>query len=508
MANNEVQVRVSADNSAAVSGLKQTQNAVSDFKKQAESSFASLGSRFSAIFAAAGAALGLKAIADDMGAIADKAGQLGASAEEIQRLAYAGDQAGTSIDTISKALVKANANTIAAIGGNEELNTAFASFGINAKDFVDLSLEEKLLAVAEGFQRGGSDAEKLDALMKLLGKSAVELVPLLSQGPEALSASLKDAAVVSGEAVARIDAAGDRINAVWGKAKAAGIEFLDSIVRGFQRVYIWIGTVATYLGNLPDGFKAAKEAAADFKRGADLWMNETPESKKGAATDTEALEAQSAVAKEAAKEQQKAEDDFAKLKAENDRKAEEARLKTISLKERELELTKAIARIEAEKKDRGGYMDPVRAEELRGKMLDLNKELGENREEQKREADKAADDEKKRLEKATKDAEKAAKDKAKAEKDAKKDALQTRIEGDEKKLSGLEKNNPSFTVDSLRSIGGGLAGVNYGAALSKADKQSQAIEIAKQQLETDRAILRQLEKSDRTDLGDGSFPAS
>lgn len=501
---NEVKIVVSAESTQATAGLSKAAKAVDNFKKETESKLSGLSGKLGTVFAALGGGAAVKSMLDDYGAIADTAAKLGESTDSIQKVAYAAEQGGTNLDTISKAMVKVNSTAIQAVGGNEELRAAFASLGLDAATFLDLPMEEKLAALAAGWEQGGSDAAKLDSVMKVLGKSGADLIPLLGQGAAELQKAFNDASVVSADMVSRLDATGDKLAAALAKVKSGFAQLISWGVYGVEWLTAKVGTAMVYVGNLGDGFNAAADSARHFHRAAMEDLNAIPEPKARMGTDLAALEAKDETAAKAkADAEKKAANDLAKLRADNDAKEEAARQKTLTLRQRELELTAQIAKIEETK--RRFSLTPERKEELRGQLLDAEKELAENQAEQNKEAERAHSEEHKRTQQKIKDAEKLATEKVKAERDAQREVLADKINAEQDKLAGLEKVNPSFSVDSLRSIGGGIEGVNYNAALGKVDMQRQAVDLQRQAVDKLTSIQRQLEKADRVTAGNGSF---
>jgi hypothetical protein len=487
----DVTVTIGSKNSALDTGLAKAKSAVDGFATSTSNSFKQVGGNMLAAFGVTAILAGVKSLFDEFGKVQDLSDRLGETAESLQRIGNVSELSGAGLETVAKAAQKVNGNALAAVKGNGELAEAFTTLGVNAADFVNLPLEEKLIALAGAYESAGSDAEKMDAVIKVLGKSGAELIPVLKMGSDALREEFAGAAVASDEAVSALDNAGDSIGKVFQQIKVWGAEGINFVIKRIEALGVALAVAVAYVSNLGKGFDAAKQAAADaMQAAADLQVEkdkeaqEKKESKKKNQVNTDRLAG--------IEEAKKAESEIAKLKEENAKKEHDAYLRSLSLLEKKAEIEREITKATLERDN--AKNSPLEREQAKGKILDLTKDRETINKELAREDEKAMSENSKKLAKL-------AKERIKEQLNAKKDELK----GAEKDLGGLEKAK-SFSVDSLRAIGGGIAGAHYNPSASKDDMQRQQVDLAKQTVTQLTAVVAALEAADKSvTTYDGGF---
>ena len=301
----------------------------------------------------------------------------------------------------------------------------------------------------------------------------------------------KDANVASNETVAKMKETSARVEHLTESVKAFGAEAIGWLMDRIEALGTAAAMALAFISNLGNGWEAAKKAADDtLQAAADLKVEEEA-----------AAEAKAKRQADNAKVGQKLEDDgeakqqekeLAELQAENAKKQQEYHLAHITLLQREMEIRKRIAELDADDKNAKTEADKLR---IANERYDLIKEDEKNIADlvkQQAEADKQ------RAENAKKQAE----EKARIELDAKKSDL----EKAEENLKKADKTK-GFSVDSLRAIGGGIAGVNYGLGGAKNDLQRQQVDYARQQVELLKSTVKALEaqKANISRTSDGSF---
>lgn len=113
--------------------------------------------------------------------------RLGVTIDNLASLSFAAEQAGVSTQQFEKAVETLQRRTGEAAAGIGEGAAAFAAFGINAEEFAQLDLEQKLQQLAVAFNAIGSEEEALAALQKLVEAEGLGLAVLLEQGPTAIA---------------------------------------------------------------------------------------------------------------------------------------------------------------------------------------------------------------------------------------------------------------------------------------------------------------------------------
>lgn len=176
-----------------------------------------MAGKLGAAAAAAGTALiamGTQAVSN-AGDIQEMADKTGISAERLQELGYAAADLGVDMDTVASSQAKLTKNMDAARNGTGQAGDAFKALGINVTDS-NGNLRDAREVMFEAFDalgKVGNETERDALAMKIFGRSAQELNPLIDAGSATLADLAQQArdsgAVMSNDAVAGLDAFGD-----------------------------------------------------------------------------------------------------------------------------------------------------------------------------------------------------------------------------------------------------------------------------------------------------------
>lgn len=229
---NKLERGLETNNAALVthnSKLKDLSNASNDAKEKIGAmgdGMASAGSKMTAgiTVPAAAAIAGLSALvmksvgtADEMQRLSDVTG---ISAEELQKLNYAGSALGVGLETVTGAQAKLTKSMAAASDGTGTQAEAFETLKVSATD-VNGNLRDANTVMMESFDalNGVGNETERDALaMAIFGKSAMELNPLIKAGSAGLKELTDEAeengSVISNEGVAALDTFGDSLDAM------------------------------------------------------------------------------------------------------------------------------------------------------------------------------------------------------------------------------------------------------------------------------------------------------
>ena len=197
-------------------------------------------------------AAGLKQLMNDFDRVGKLATRFGTSSESIQRVSVAAEIAGTNIEQVANAMTKAGvAASQAALNGGTMAKT-FERAGIDAQQFANAQLDQKVLMVARSFERAGDDAGKTNAIIEILGtRAGANLIPLI-QNVQALEKEMANVSVVSDQMVRKIEEANDRMTRFGNDAKVAAA----GVLQGFINLSERLGSLMADLGDV------AKLAAA------------------------------------------------------------------------------------------------------------------------------------------------------------------------------------------------------------------------------------------------------
>ena len=191
--------KVSAIFTASSAGLSAGVSRASSSLKGLKSDVSSLRSGMVALNAIAGTQLFLsiagtaasaarslvsmgQATAENIDNTSKLSARLGLTYGELSGLAYAGDLAGVSMDTIGKAATKADIAFVKAAQGSSLAISAFDGIGLSVADLQNKSPAERFAAITDAIAGLPTEAERSAAAVRLFGKSGAELIPLFSAG--------------------------------------------------------------------------------------------------------------------------------------------------------------------------------------------------------------------------------------------------------------------------------------------------------------------------------------
>lgn len=181
-------------------------------------------------------ATGARKLFSEFGRVQDLSERFNTNAESIQRLANAARLGGSDIESIATALTKAGMAATDVVTGNEAMAQTFERAGINARAFLDANMDEKLIMIAEAFNKANGDAVKVNSIIEILGtKGGANLIPLISKVDE-LRSNMESAAVATDETVRRLAEADDTLEKLGNNIKVYSANFLSFIQEQMERV--------------------------------------------------------------------------------------------------------------------------------------------------------------------------------------------------------------------------------------------------------------------------------
>lgn len=199
---------------------------------------AAIGAAMTAGAAVVGAAV--KQQLDHMDTLSKAAAKVQMPTEDLSKLAYAGELADVSLETLTKTLGKLTQNSAAALDSTSEQAKMFKALGIQVTDTNGrLRGGADLLAdYADAYVRLGRSPEVAAAGFKIFGKSFQEVVPLIQDGGQAIRDAGDEAArfglVVSTQAGKQAEQFNDDLSRLKMLAGSAAMtlanEFLPALV--------------------------------------------------------------------------------------------------------------------------------------------------------------------------------------------------------------------------------------------------------------------------------------
>jgi hypothetical protein len=251
MANLEIEI--GAVTSGLDKGLKAAESKLQAFGKQATSLGKSLSKNVTAPLAAIGAAA--FAASARVGNFADELldleQQTGLSTDALQEYRAVTTRAGIATDAVARASENLQRRLASGEEGSKDLTDGLAALGISARDAtgnlrgIDEVLEESITALA-GFE---NITERNQLALKIFGRSASELAPLLSLGADGIEDAKNRAQelglVLSKEALEaankfriELDELKSTFSGVTNEIGIAFIPIAEKIVRLFQNIIV------------------------------------------------------------------------------------------------------------------------------------------------------------------------------------------------------------------------------------------------------------------------------
>ena len=209
--------------------------------------------------AALAAAVGMAAMVSKASENADELQKLsdttGMSAEKLQELRYVGSAVGVDLDTMVSAQSKLIKSMSAAQSGTKAQADAFRELGISVTDS-NGNLRDSNTVFQEAITKLGqmkNPTEQSAAAMKIFGKSAMELNPLIRAGGDQIAALTEEAqksgAIMSNETVAQLDAFGDSIDALKLSAQGMAGSFTALLLPALNGLTGLLGNLAVALNS-------------------------------------------------------------------------------------------------------------------------------------------------------------------------------------------------------------------------------------------------------------------
>ena len=144
---------------------------------------------------------------------------------------------GVDQDYLARAMERMEKNALAAAKSGHLMSNGFTDLGINARQFVQLPIEQKLVILSSKFQTLGHEGHKTAIAIEIFGRAGAAMVPVLEMGPKKMQAWIDYAkrvgAVMNDEAYAgalKLKEETARLGLVWeGVTNQLVIGFLPAL---------------------------------------------------------------------------------------------------------------------------------------------------------------------------------------------------------------------------------------------------------------------------------------
>ncbi|MGB0991695.1 MAG: hypothetical protein ACPG32_04410 [Akkermansiaceae bacterium] len=251
-----VDVTLGVKNAKFRKGMEQAKGQVKDFR-----GVASKGFNFGQAAGIGALLIGLDKVTEKYDRVHKLSLRFGLDAKDIQQLGFAAEQNGASMELIAKAMAQANRSGQEAGRGLKTYSDQFEILGINVAEFNALDQKSQFLLIADAVANASDQNAAMAATQQLLGRSGLELIPMLKQGSAAIREQAESITALGNAEVAAMAKARDDLN----QAKTditgnLGIA-LAYIIRLFKTIVSMAGTtVSSVYDVLESAARASKRA--------------------------------------------------------------------------------------------------------------------------------------------------------------------------------------------------------------------------------------------------------
>lgn len=174
-------------------------------------------------------AQGIRLAATEAQRLVNMADGLNEPIESLVRLRHAAKTMGMDFETVSE-LSRELEDRLGDLGNSEPVEV-MDRLGLSIEGLMGMPIDQKLVALAEAFEKGRVDGVAYSDMLKLLGDSVGEqLLPLLGQGKEAIEEMFDGAADGVAAEIQRLAELNERLNEVGASASDFRTKYLGSIV--------------------------------------------------------------------------------------------------------------------------------------------------------------------------------------------------------------------------------------------------------------------------------------
>ncbi|HCE42296.1 MAG TPA: hypothetical protein DET40_01955 [Lentisphaeria bacterium] len=219
---------------ASISGLKSALG-------QAKGMISGFAGTLGAGLGAAGLALFAKSAIDAADAVADGSAKLAISAESYQKLKYAAEQSGSSMESVQTAFKKMSSVISDAFAGNETAIGTLNKLGVSLQDLQGKSPDEQFAVMADALNDVSNATDKAAYAQDIFGKSGADL-NIMIRDYKALGQELEDmGGIMSNEAVEAANKFNDAINQLktsltTGLVNSGLVQWLADVAEGMNAV--------------------------------------------------------------------------------------------------------------------------------------------------------------------------------------------------------------------------------------------------------------------------------
>lgn len=173
---------IGLDRSPLTAGFKAAEGDVSHFVGTAKNQLQALAAVAGIGFGAAEAVGAFKNLATELDGVAKSSKRLGVSTDVFQAMAYGAKLEGAEVQDLERSIQLLKRQMQEAMTGpaNNDAALMFGRLGLSVKELQNLSPDQLLAKVAQGFGNLTSENERSTMAMEIFGRSGTKLIPMLA----------------------------------------------------------------------------------------------------------------------------------------------------------------------------------------------------------------------------------------------------------------------------------------------------------------------------------------
>lgn len=226
---------------------KNQKKRMAEMERDMEQTAKKLGAAFAAITVAVGYAV--KKTIDAADQMRDLSQQTGISTEVLSKYAYAAEQSGASLETLTGGINKMQKSLFEAASGTAKQAEAFQRLGLSVTDLMKLSPDQQFEAIAESLSKIENVTLRNATAQEIFGRGYARLIPLMKEGAGGIK-EMTDRfesfnATISQDFADNADRFNDNLGDMALVAKGAAITFTEALIPGlvgFQEYLIKAAT--------------------------------------------------------------------------------------------------------------------------------------------------------------------------------------------------------------------------------------------------------------------------
>jgi hypothetical protein len=191
------------------------------------------------------------------------------STTDFQAFQYALKQSGAEAADLQSAIKFMAKAREEALGGDAGKMAAFSDLGINEATLEAGNFAEMLKIISDTISTIDFGASEGPLLEKILGRGAMEMIPVLQSGLRQLADEAERVGAIMGpEVVGKLDAAGDKVDQLTARFKAGFAPAIGVVVDGVKAIWDTLDIMFGGLGAFAGGFIGTKGNPMEKLKGA------------------------------------------------------------------------------------------------------------------------------------------------------------------------------------------------------------------------------------------------